>query len=258
VKASLIDKWASANEQELISRTRALNAGRLSFSNERSGILPAFGPNKQGSVAMTTLKMTTLKAASPKTASRIAKHLDIRLRKIRSLKTSALQAPMIVTAAARVSHTKSSIKSIVPYSLVIASLVLSGITASEAHAAAAHAKTAKPARVVTHVVRRRAAPAQQIDPVAQFFQGLFGGAPVVRMARGRADEGDYVADSPTYDTSAPVDDGAAAEQAASDAEVQAIQQMNDENALTASMQAAEEQNDEANAATLQTEINAGM
>jgi len=34
--------------------------------------------------------------------------------------------------------------------------------------------------------------------------------------------------------------------------------MNDENALNASMQAAEQQNDAANAATLQTEINAGM
>ena len=34
--------------------------------------------------------------------------------------------------------------------------------------------------------------------------------------------------------------------------------MNDTNALTASMAAAEEQNDEANAAALQTEINAGM
>jgi hypothetical protein len=44
----------------------------------------------------------------------------------------------------------------------------------------------------------------------------------------------------------------------SDAENQAIQQMNDTNALTASMAAAEQQNEEANAATLQTEINAGM
>jgi hypothetical protein len=207
---------------------------------------------------MTTLKMTTPKTTSPKTASLIARHFDIRLRKIRSLKTSALQVPKIVTAAARMSRTKPSIKSIVPYSLVIASLVLSGVTASEAHAATAHAKAAKPAHVATHVVRRHAVPVQQIDPVAQFFQGLFGGAPVVRTARGRADEGDYVADSPTYDTSTPVDNGAAAEQAASDAEVQAIQEMNDENAMTASMQAAEEQNDEANAAALQTEINAGM
>lgn len=45
-------------------------------------------------------------------------------------------------------------------------------------------------------------------------------------------------------------------QAASDAENQAIQSMNDENALNASMAAAEAQNDAANAATLQTEINA--
>ena len=61
--------------------------------------------------------------------------------------------------------------------------------------------------------------------------------------------------SSTYDTSTPPDNSSA-EQAASDAEAQAIQQMNDENALIQSMQAAQEQNDEANAATLQTEINA--
>lgn len=201
--------------------------------------------------------MTTLKATSPKIASHPVKHLNIRLQKIRSLKTSALQPLRFVTAAVRVPRTKPSVKSVIPYSLVIASLVMSGLTASEAHAAAAHAKTAKPAHVVTHVVRRRAAPAEQIDPVAQFFQGLFGGAPVVRTARSRADESEYVADSPTYDTSAPASSNNDA-QAASDAEVQAIQQMNDENALNASMQAAEEQNDEANAATLQTEINAGM
>ncbi len=34
--------------------------------------------------------------------------------------------------------------------------------------------------------------------------------------------------------------------------------MNDTNAMTASMAAAEQENDAANAATLQTEINAGM
>lgn len=201
--------------------------------------------------------MTTLRTASPKRTSLNPKHVDIRLRKIRSLKTSALQTPKIAAAVAGVSRTKSSVKSIVPHSLVIASLVLSGVTAGEAHAAAAHAKAAKPAHVATHVVRRRAVPAQQIDPVAQFFQGLFGGAPVVRMARGHANEGGPIADSPTYDTSPSVSSSTDA-QAASDAEVQAIQQLDDENALNASMQAAEEQNDEANAATLQTEINAGM
>ena len=41
-------------------------------------------------------------------------------------------------------------------------------------------------------------------------------------------------------------------------ELNTIQQMNDTESLNESMQAAEEQNDEANAATLQTEINAGM
>jgi hypothetical protein len=199
--------------------------------------------------------MTTRKITSPKTASPTVRHLDIRLRKIRSLKTSALQSPKIAISAARVSQTKPSIKSIVPYGLVIGSLILSGTMVGEANAAAVHTKTAKPAHAVTHVVRRHVVPAQQIDPVAQFFQGLFGGAPIVRTARGPAAEG-YVADSPTYDTSTPVANNDA--QAASDAEVQAIQQLNDENALNASMQAAEEQNDEANAATLQTEINAGM
>jgi hypothetical protein len=206
--------------------------------------------------------MTTLKATSPKITSHPAKHLNIRLQKIRSLKTSALQSLRFVTAAVRAPRTKASIKSVVPYSLVIASLVMSGVTASEAHAAAAHARAAKPEHVVTHVVRRRAAPVEQIDPVAQFFQGLFGGVPVMRTARGRTNESEYVADSPTYDTFASSYDSSASSsndaQAASDAEVQAIQQMNDENALVASMQAAEEQNDEANAATLQTEINSGM
>jgi len=65
--------------------------------------------------------------------------------------------------------------------------------------------------------------------------------------------------SPSYDPSTPTDNGAAASQAASDADNQAIQEMNDTNAMNASMAAAEEQNDAANAAaSLQTEINAGM
>ena len=44
----------------------------------------------------------------------------------------------------------------------------------------------------------------------------------------------------------------------SDDENAAITEMNDTNAMNASMQAAEEENDEANAATEQTEINAGF
>jgi hypothetical protein len=196
--------------------------------------------------------MTTLKTSSSKTVAPTAKHLDVRLRKIRSLKTSALRPPKIVSAA-KIPDPRPAMKSFVPCGLVVASLVLSGVTAGAAHAAAAH----KPAHVVTHVARQHAVAAQQIDPVAQFFQSLFGAPPVVRTARGRSDDQYVPYDSPTYDTSTPVDNSGA-EQAASDAEVQAIQQMNDDNAMVQSMQAAEEQNDEANAATLQTEINAGL
>jgi hypothetical protein len=102
--------------------------------------------------------------------------------------------------------------------------------------------------------------------VAQFVRGMLGGGPIpyanlVRDVRGMSGSGggsyDY-SSSPSDDTAAAVSAAAAQEQAQSDEEVQAIQQMNDSNALNASMAAAEQQNDAANAATLQTEINAGM
>ena len=195
--------------------------------------------------------MTTLKSITPKTGSLTLKHLNVRLQRIRSLKTNALKPLKFAPAATR-SQAKPAIKSIVPYGLVVASLVLSGVTASEAHAADVHARTHRP----THVVRHIAPAQQQPDFIAQFFRGLFGGPQVVMTGRGsRSEQGQYVGsdDSPTYDTSPPPSDNS---QASVDAEVQAIQQMNDENALNASMQAAEQQNDAANAATLQTEINA--
>ncbi len=115
-----------------------------------------------------------------------------------------------------------------------------------------------------HVAARRLTPSNQLN-VEQFIRGMLGGVPVpyanlVRDVRGMRGTGTYTGSdysSPTYDTSAP-DSGAAAAQAASDAENQAIQSMNDTNAMTASMAAAEQENDAANAATLQTEINAGM
>jgi hypothetical protein len=195
--------------------------------------------------------MTTRKSITPKTGSLAFKHLNVRLQKIRSLKTNALKPLKFAPASPR-SQTKPAIKSIVPYGLVVASLVLSGATASEAHAADVHARTHRPVHVVRHI-----APAQQQpDFVAQFFQGLFGGPQVAATGRrSRSEQGQYVGadDSPTYDTSPPPSDDS---QASVDAEVQAIQQMNDENALNASMQAAEQQNDAANAAALQTEINA--
>jgi hypothetical protein len=62
-------------------------------------------------------------------------------------------------------------------------------------------------------------------------------------------------DSPS--TSTPIDNSAS-DAAAASAAAASEQNLNDEMALTASMAAAEQQNDAANAATLQTEINAGM
>ncbi len=103
--------------------------------------------------------------------------------------------------------------------------------------------------------------------VAQFVRGMLGGGPIpyanlVRDVRGQSGSGGGSYDfssSPSYDnTAAAVSSAAADEQALSDQEDQAIQQMNDTNAMTASMAAAEQQNEAANAAALQTEINAGM
>jgi hypothetical protein len=105
------------------------------------------------------------------------------------------------------------------------------------------------------------APRSQLGfDVSQFIQSMLGGGPVPYANLARDVErmhGSSYAGSPTYDTSAPVSAGNDA-QAAADAENQAIQQMNDTNALIASMAAAEAQNDAAVAAAQQTEINAGM
>jgi len=198
--------------------------------------------------------MNLLKTNLLKTGSFATRHLNARLRKIRSLKTSSLNSkpPKIVLATTSAPNTKSFVKSIVPYGLVIASLALSG----GAMATEAHTKTGTPAdvahaHIVTHVARRHIAPAQQPDFVAQFFQGMFGGGAPVKVSRGSAATSDWV------DVSSP-DNSAAANtdaQAASDAAVRDIQQMDDQNALNASMQAAEQQNEAAQAAAIQAEQN---
>jgi hypothetical protein len=64
-------------------------------------------------------------------------------------------------------------------------------------------------------------------------------------------------DSPTYDTSTPIDNSAS-DAAAAAAAAASAQDLADSMAMTASMAAAEQENDAANAAALQTEINAGM
>lgn len=100
--------------------------------------------------------------------------------------------------------------------------------------------------------------------VGQLFQFMFGGGshPMnVRLARSaRAMHGHQSASwtySPSYD-SPPINTGSTADDTAA-----AIQQLNNTNAMLQSMQAAQQQNDEANAAVsagiaaaIQTEINA--
>jgi hypothetical protein len=121
-------------------------------------------------------------------------------------------------------------------------------------------------RAPQYVAARPASARNQLNvDVAQFIRGMLGGGPIpyanlVRDVRAMpASGGSYDSSySPSYDTSVPASSAASDAQAASDEENQAIQETNDTNALTASMAAAEEENDEANAATLQTEINAGM
>jgi hypothetical protein len=99
--------------------------------------------------------------------------------------------------------------------------------------------------------------------VQQLIAAVLGGGLALhyggRLAVSGSGPHDY-SSSPSYDNSPAVDNSSAANDAlaASEEENQIIQENNDTMAETASMAAAEEENDEANAATLQTEINAGM
>lgn len=169
---------------------------------------------------------------------------------------------------------------LIPPVMIIASLALSGNAFAAAAQAASHVKTstttahAAQARVAghgvaKHVVAKNGAPrrayalARRPADLGQFFQSLFGGGWPGRVSRQASHGSPGASDwTPTFDNWSTVDTSSAFNdaQAAADtaAELQAIQSMNDTNALTASMAAAEAQNDAANAATLQTEINAGM
>jgi hypothetical protein len=123
------------------------------------------------------------------------------------------------------------------------------------------------AQPVARVAAQRLQPRGLNVDVAQFIRGMLGGGPIryaniIRDVRNlpasRGSSGSSYSPSYDYSSWAAASCAACDSQAASDQEVQEIQQMNDTNALNASMAAAEEQNDAANAATLQTEINAGM
>jgi hypothetical protein len=147
-------------------------------------------------------------------------------------------------------------KSLIARAVLIAALALTGSNAAMA------AKTPTHKLVRTHAavhVAPRLAYRQQAD-IGQFIQSMFGGgwpmqdAMRVRPSRRSGSEDSSYDSSPAVDTSSSGTDA----QVASDAEAQAIQSANDSSALNASVAAAEAQNDAANAATLQTEINAGF
>jgi hypothetical protein len=144
-------------------------------------------------------------------------------------------------------------KSLITGGLLVASLALIGNTAM-----AATLPVHKHAPVARHIVQRL--PQRQINgDIGQFFQSIFGGQPVqysrLTARASRQSPGSY---DPSYDSSPAIDTSSAGTdaQAASDAEAQAMQSTNDENALNASTAAAEAQNDAAQAAAIQTEINA--
>jgi hypothetical protein len=151
-------------------------------------------------------------------------------------------------------------KSVVRTGIIVASLALAGnaFAANDTHVAVNALRTAHPAQTVGNY--RQEAPA----PVAQIFTGLFG-LPIPVPAYGAPHVATYASDDaggydPAFDTPSPaVDVDNSQSQAAIDAADEAMQQEDQSlQDMNASNAAAEEQNDEANAATLQTEINAGM
>jgi hypothetical protein len=150
------------------------------------------------------------------------------------------------------------------------------LTANAAMAADTHPRTStrsahvSRAHAVVHTAAHKRSPhARPNADYARYIQYMLGGgwpafyANVVHVAgkpaasRGHAVSPAYV---PSYDSSPAIDASSAAReaQAAADAEDAAIRSMNDTNAMTASMAAAQQQNDAANAATLQTELNAAF
>jgi hypothetical protein len=165
-------------------------------------------------------------------------------------------------------------KSLVPSVLVAVSLALTGSTAMAAKAQIHHhpkvVHVTNPQAAARVAARYRQPQFAGNNDLGQLIQGFFGGflspqytrqiaAAAARASASHRGSGTYDS-SPSYDYTSTTDTSSAATdaQAASDAENQAIQQMNDTNALNASMAAAEQENEAANAATLQTEINAGF
>jgi hypothetical protein len=153
-------------------------------------------------------------------------------------------------------------------SLITKAVLIASLTLGANAAMAANLPVHKYARVVPHAraVAPRLPSGQFNADIGQFMQSMFGGGPVqysrltqdamrARPSYRSAGSRDW---SPSYDSSPAVDTSSSNtdSQAASDAANQAMQSLNDENALNASTAAAEAQNDAAQAAAIQTEINA--
>jgi len=166
-------------------------------------------------------------------------------------------------------------KSLISSGLIVVSLALNGGAATAAnlpvHKAAATAQVSHPRPAVRVAAQRRQAPAQPNFDIGQFIQGMLGGRlppqyaqivqNAVRESVSHRSSGSYEsAGSYDFSPSSPaVDVDNSQSQAAIDASDQAIQQVDqDLQQLDASVAAAEAQNDAANAAAVQTDINAGM
>jgi hypothetical protein len=145
-------------------------------------------------------------------------------------------------------------KSLITAGLLVASLALTGNAAMAANTAThkyVSRHTPAVARVAQHLPRD-----QFGAGLGQFIQSMFGGGLPVRYARSSRSYPSSAASGESFDSPAAVDTSSNDEQAASDAQVQAQQSLDNENALNASTAAAEAQNEAAQAAAIQTEINA--
>lgn len=144
----------------------------------------------------------------------------------------------------------------------IALAVALTLSANGAIAAPVHNAAATTHHVVRHVAAAKRPIVRRQPGLVQFF-GLFGlpipVAVATHAARGTvsSDSGGY---DPAFDTpSPPVDVDNSQSQAAIEASDQALQQMNQNMTdLDASIAASEAQNDAANAAMVQEDVNAGM
>jgi hypothetical protein len=144
-------------------------------------------------------------------------------------------------------------KSLMTTALLVASLALGGNAAMAANIAT-HKHVNRYAPVPTHVIQRL--PRDQFGAdLGQFIQSIFPGGMPIRYARSQPSYRSSGA-SESFDNSPSIDTSSNDAQAASDAEVQAQQALDNENALNASTAAAEAQNEAAQAAAIQTEINA--